>query len=71
MSEDFDLRNSVVSKGKIVKESVLEVFLLVIYLVVTNIEGYRVSEFLFQGLGPQNNQSCVSGLLSKKEDRVV
>ena len=36
-----------------------------------NNEGYHVSEILFQGLGPQNIQICVSGLLSEKEGKSV
>ena len=71
MSENFDLRNSVIRENNVVKESVIEVFLLVSYLVVASNEGYHVFEFLFQDRGPRNIQICVSDLLGEKDTKVV
>ena len=71
MSKKFDLRDSVIRKNNVVKESVLKIFLFVRYLVVASNEGYHVFEFLCQDQGPRNIQICVLVLLGEKNDKVV
>ena len=75
MSRNFDLRNSVIRKNNVVKESVLEVFYLLLlsccrYLVVASSEGFHVFEFLCQVQGPRNIQICVLDLLGEKNGAV-